>query len=190
MTNVPINPTLQKSYRDTLQIPSAPAFIDTDKEIIPVAVVAQTSDVSQAQNVKITDGTDTVAVSSSGELHVAPIPDAASDLRTGQLKLTGVTETDVFQAASGESVIIDEIHIDNQWVNVANCGCTVKVTDSSNVLIKTLFSNILPSNLGGVAMSHAVLKLDGRLVLTAQQKIRMLGGAAGVDNACNVIGHV
>lgn len=65
---VPISTTLQKSYRDTLSIPSAPSMLDTDEKIIPVAVVAQTSDVSTATNVKITDGTDTLGINTDGTI--------------------------------------------------------------------------------------------------------------------------
>ena len=36
----PMNPTVMQTYRDTLQVGSAPSFIDSSEKIIPVAVVA------------------------------------------------------------------------------------------------------------------------------------------------------
>jgi hypothetical protein len=69
MAQVPISPDIQKSYRDTLQIPDSPSFIDTRIPIQPVAVIAQTSVAELAQFQKITDGTDTLEVNTDGSLN-------------------------------------------------------------------------------------------------------------------------
>lgn len=71
----PIDPTLQKSFRDTLGVPVSPsAFRDDDlKGIIPVAIVAQTTAASVASFVKITDGTNNVTATAAGLLNVNPL---------------------------------------------------------------------------------------------------------------------
>lgn len=65
---VPISTTLQKSYRDTMQTPTAPAFLDPTLPIQPVAVIANTS--TAASSVQVTDGTDTLLVNTDGSLNV------------------------------------------------------------------------------------------------------------------------
>lgn len=65
---VPISADLQKSYRDTLNIPSAPQMIDTDEKIVPVAVIAQASVPALAQFQKITDGTHNLLMNTDGSI--------------------------------------------------------------------------------------------------------------------------
>lgn len=73
MAEVPISPDIQKSYRDTLQIPDSPSFIDTRIPIQPVAVIAQTSVAELAQFQKITDGTDTLEINTDGSINTKPV---------------------------------------------------------------------------------------------------------------------
>jgi hypothetical protein len=70
MVKVPISAALQDSYRTTLQIPAAPDSIDTNIAIVPVAVIAQTNTTNTASFIKLTDGTDTLAVNTDGSLPV------------------------------------------------------------------------------------------------------------------------
>lgn len=77
---VPISTTLQKSYRDTMQTPTAPAFLDPTLPIQPVAVIANTS--TAASSVSITDGTDTATVTTGGYLNVAPQFEQPSSAQT------------------------------------------------------------------------------------------------------------
>lgn len=60
MAVVPINPDLQKSYRDTLEIPEAPSFIDTQLPILPVAIVANSANAANAQSVIQSDGSNNI----------------------------------------------------------------------------------------------------------------------------------
>lgn len=67
---VPISTSVQEAYRQAMQIPDAPAFIDTKVPITPVAIIAQASTEGTSQFFKLTDGTDTASITSLGYLDV------------------------------------------------------------------------------------------------------------------------
>jgi len=67
----PMNPTVMQTYRDTLQVGSAPSFIDSSEKIIPVAVVAGAIDVTTSSTIPIFASTQSPVSIGSGKAGVS-----------------------------------------------------------------------------------------------------------------------
>lgn len=66
MTLRPYSQALQQAYRETLSTPGAPEVIDDSSPVVPVAVVAQVNTASTSTYTRVTDGTDTLSINTSG----------------------------------------------------------------------------------------------------------------------------
>lgn len=89
----PISAELQKAYRDTLDIPSAPGFIDTSREIVPVAIVAQATSSDTVLNVtdgpvSCKSGQASVAISGAGSGTLSYLFPAGKQYRIEQVQAT------------------------------------------------------------------------------------------------------
>lgn len=67
----PMNPTVMQTYRDTLQVGSAPSFIDSSEKIIPVAVVAGAIDVTTSSTIPVFASTQTPVAIANGKAGTA-----------------------------------------------------------------------------------------------------------------------
>lgn len=141
----PISATLQKAYRDTLLCNAAPAFLDTDEKIIPVAVIANASSPSNSQNVIITDGTDQAVVTTGGRLNVSVEPTSTlSSERTykaqGFRQSTAAnTQYTVYTPTGGKSLYITSLWISNgaastffRWGDNVGASAIASATPTAN----------------------------------------------------------
>lgn len=104
MTLRPFSQTLQQQFRDTLGTPGSPDTIDDAGPVVPVAVVAQVNTASSASYSQITDGTDTMAITTAGAANVTDVgglPPNATQVNVAQFNInTGAT---VYTVTSGKT---------------------------------------------------------------------------------------
>lgn len=119
MALVPISATLQKSYRDTLLIPDAPAFIETQLAIQPVAVVSQAgsnlvqiNDATNSRTAQLDAGsalpTTRVPVGATRVIkcmHQTTVADTLYSIHT-VTALKTLYITDIFVSSSGNGVFV------------------------------------------------------------------------------------
>jgi len=118
----PYSQTLQQAYRDTLGTPGAPEAIDDAAPVVPVAVVAQVNTSNTASYMRITDGTDTVAVSSAGSLYV----EVAKSLS----RLTGVNNNASTPTTLGTVPALKKWRIYGATMSVCGGNATGNVKES------------------------------------------------------------
>jgi len=159
---VPIDPTVMKAYRDALAIPASPSFIDTDLPIQPVAVIASASSAANAQNVIITDGTDTTLVTSGGRLQVSAEPSGAlSTEKTYICKMLSQTATlntqyTVHTVTALKKLYVNQIII-NPRGNVFGLRFGDNVSGNANLGSGTTTSNSLSVHVGAAYSAPGVV---------------------------------
>lgn len=188
MALYPISATLQKAYRDTLGIPSAPAYIDSEEKIVPVAIIANPSSTDVAALVRPTDGTDIIAINADGSLAAAKKYLNPDDMIRGQALIQGTTLTTVYNNTTGGTVYIDEIHCRWNDTNAASAGLLLEITESNGTtVVIILLDTRQAANTGLTGEQRQTVNVpialeNGRIVRTA-------GGVAGTIVQVNLIGH-
>lgn len=187
MALYPISVALQKAYRDTLLIPQAPAFMDSEERIIPVAVISQPNTTETASLVRPTDGTDIIAINADGSIPTANKYLDPDDMISGQALIGGTTLTTVYTATA--LTLIDEIHVRWTDTNANSAGVLLEITEANGTtVVKILLDTRMAVNTGLSSEQRQTIRVP--IALESGRLIRTAGGVAGTVVQVNVIGHL
>jgi len=162
MTLRPYSATLQAAYRDTLGTPGAPETIDDSQPVVPVAVVAQVNTASTAGYTQVTDGTDTINVTSIGGLITGGTPKSGVVVGAN----TGAT---IYTPTAGTTFYCTGYSISSSANSITQL--VVNATNVSSVNLTAL--QPFGMNAGGQALSSATNSTPVTVVHT---------GGAGTHN--------
>lgn len=133
----PYSASLQQAYRDTLSSRGAPEVVDTSTPVQPVAVVAQVNTATTSAFVKLTDGTNNLAINTSGSLTTRPDISARQEtMIRAQGQAAGVTTTTVATVTAGKTAYLVGYNVYFQGTATG----TVTFKDSDGNVIARMFN--------------------------------------------------
>lgn len=151
MVRYAILPSVQDAYRNALGIADAPAFVDTDTPITPVAIIAQATTASIAQFTKLTDGTDTLLINTDGSLPLSTCSTANAN--------RGSNGTTTILTAGANGAVIYGI----------NLGITADATGGSCILVNGIPMTTLNAGASYVVQGAGNSRFNPGILITVGQ---------------------
>lgn len=134
MTIYALGTAQQNAYRNALNIADAPAFIDTATPITPVAIIANATDTSTAQYVKLTgENAETNA------LYTLNKGNSLQTIKSGVALITTNTTTTLYTATSGKTFYLMGLAFSG--VGAAGDGAIFQIRNDGTVFFRSAAAN-------------------------------------------------